>query len=130
MGIDVGFDLYPPLQASSADDLTRWDRFLSAIKLEYANDPNVKVEDSGDIVITQGEHPTLLKEGHKFRRFSSKISGSHAGEVKRYLREVYKIARTHFFNKVYWWSEYGYEDEPQPMYGWGEVYEARDMLLK
>ena len=124
MGIDAGFDLYPPLQASSPSDTTRWDHFLNAIKLKYTTDPNVKVRDSGDVVITQGEWPELLKEGHKFRRFSSKISGSHAGEVERYLSEVYKIARTYFPGKVHWWSEFGYEGEPEPKYGWAEVYDA------
>src|SRR5271155_4411192 len=95
MGIDAGFDLYPPLLASSADCLD-WDNFLSEIKSKYINDPNVKVQGNGDVAITLGEHPTLLKEGHRFRRFSSKVSGYRGGDVNRYLREVYEIAKIHF----------------------------------
>ncbi|KAF9444207.1 hypothetical protein P691DRAFT_778411 [Macrolepiota fuliginosa MF-IS2] len=126
MGIDAGFDLFPPLQTSSADDTARWDRFLDVIKSKYTNDPDVKVKDSGDVEVTQGEHPTLLKEAHKFRRFSSKVSGSHARNVERYMREVYNIARTHFPGRVHWWSEYEFEGEPEPKYSWTEVYGARD----
>ena len=59
--------------------------------------------DCGDVVITQSEWPTLYKEGHKFRHFPSKISGSHAGEVEIYLSEVYNIVQVYFSGEVHWY---------------------------
>lgn len=79
--------------------------------------------EGGDLVFTQGEHPTLLRKGYRFRRFSSKVSGRLAGEVEHYLRKVKSIAVRHFGAiRVKWWSEY-YDD--YGIYEWDEVNKAR-----
>jgi hypothetical protein len=102
---------------------------LDEVKQKYRDDDNMTIDEWGAIVFTVGEHPTLLKDGHFFRRFSAKISGSHCGNVGQYLDEVLIIAKRHFGTRVCFWSEYGYESEPEPMYGWREVYDARDLSM-
>ncbi|KAE9383538.1 hypothetical protein BT96DRAFT_1027167 [Gymnopus androsaceus JB14] len=127
MGIDAGFDFFPPIKANDPDAQSEWENFLNAVGKEYKDDPNVKTRKNGDIAFDQGEGPFLPKEGHKFRRFSSKVSGSHAGNVETYLKRVCALARAWFGDgRVYWWSEYGYEGEPSAIYGWDEVYKARN----
>jgi len=100
----------------------KWSTFLDAVKEAYKDDKNIMINQKGSIVCTQGEHPRLLKDGHRFRRFSSKISGRHCGDVERYLDEVQRIAKRHFRERVHPWNEYGYEDST--CYGWDEVYAA------
>ncbi|KAF9030955.1 hypothetical protein BDZ89DRAFT_1064279 [Hymenopellis radicata] len=124
MGIDIGFDFFPPIDANNIGDTALWDLFLKDVIDEYRRDPNVEVKENGDIQVKQSEHPILFHEGHKFRRFSSKVSGRLAGDVQSYLTRVCSIARDHFNDRVHWWSEYGYEGEPRAIYDWNEVYAA------
>ncbi|KAF9467788.1 hypothetical protein BDZ94DRAFT_1304984 [Collybia nuda] len=121
MGIDAGFDLYPPLTDSDVDKCT-WEAFLEEVKNEYQSDSAVTIDTMGRIEFTVGEHPTLSKHGHLFRRFSSKISGSHAQNVEVYLHEVGVIATRYFGYRIHHWSELsggGHE-----IYGWKEVHAA------
>ncbi|KAG6026858.1 hypothetical protein E4U41_001146, partial [Claviceps citrina] len=72
MGIDAGFDMVPRLSATGSDRL-KWKTFLVHIEDEYLDDPLVELKPNY-IVFKVGEHPVLPFEGHKFLRFSSKIS--------------------------------------------------------
>ncbi len=97
MGVDEGFDLYPPLENNDTDN-EKWDHFLSNVISYYEEkaDSNMTFNADGDIVFTQGEHPTLFRKAYRFRRFSATIYGRNAGNVSEYLREVREIARGTF----------------------------------
>jgi hypothetical protein len=56
--------------------------------------------------------------------FSSLQFQSHCGEVEVFLDEVFQIALRFFGSRVHYWSSYGFEDEPSPVYTWAEVDEA------
>ncbi|KAF8188557.1 hypothetical protein K438DRAFT_1972258 [Mycena galopus ATCC 62051] len=101
MGVDKGFDLYPPLENTDADN-QKWAAFLAEVTSYYEkrNDPNLTIDKLGDIVITQGERPRLRHKGYQFRRFSSKYTGSHAENVTAYLDTVEGIAKRHFGDRV------------------------------
>ncbi|KAJ7720855.1 hypothetical protein DFH07DRAFT_304214 [Mycena maculata] len=127
MGVDRGFDLYPPLENTDADN-EKWARFLDAVITHYEgeNDPNLTFDSSRNIVFTQGEHPALQRKGHRFRRFSSKVTGSHAGNVEEYLATVQKIAKRYFGDRVCPWNEYldTFDERSWGYYKWNEVYAA------
>lgn len=78
-----------------------------------------------EIAFTQGEHPSLALDGHRFRRFSSKISGSHSGNVTKYLNEIEIIAKRHFGERVHHWSDLDDDKWENIRYGWDEVYAAK-----
>ncbi|KAG6908135.1 hypothetical protein DXG01_005963 [Tephrocybe rancida] len=100
-----------------------WARFLKAVEEKYTGDPNFSVTKYG-LEFTQGECPRLLKTAHRFRRFSSKYTGSRAGNVWNYIKEVQEIAQSHFGEMIHPWhdrdAEHGREDSYH--YGWDEVY--------
>ena len=79
----------------------------------------------GAIVFQQGEHPRLELDGHRFRRFSAKISGSLCGNVEKYLNEIKIIAEEHFGWRVHPWNELNHLTMDNMIYGWDEVYAAR-----
>ena len=56
------------------------------------------------ILFKAGEHPSLPFEGHKFLRFSAKISGASSG-VEGYISKVTSIAKVHFGSRVQDWHE-------------------------
>lgn len=117
MGIDVGFDLYPPLKATDVD---QWSRFLQAVCTEFASDAVVVVKED-EIEFQAGEHPTLYADPTRFRRFSSKVTGG-CSSVEPYIKQVYAIAKRYFGNRIYWWADYQYN--PNEKYTWTEVYDA------
>ena len=121
MGIDIGFDLFPPLE-NNEHDQSIWASFITEIERTYAYDSLV-VPMANRIEFEVGEHPTLPYKGHQFRRFSSKVSGRSQAEP--YIRHVLTIAKSHFGNRVHFWSEYGYQGEPECIYTWLEVYAAQ-----
>jgi hypothetical protein len=90
MGIDVGFDLYPPLKHTNVD---QWSRFLQAVCTEFASDAVVVVKED-EIEFQAGEHPTTLyTDPTRFRRFSSKVSGQRRSiAFEPYIEQVYAIA--------------------------------------
>jgi hypothetical protein len=118
MGIDVGFDLYPPLKHTDVD---QWSRFLQAVCTEFASDAVVVVKDD-EIEFQAGEHPTLYADPTRFRRFSSKVTGGGSIAVEPYIKQVYAIAKRYFGNRIFWWSEYC--DMSNEKYTWSEVYDA------
>jgi hypothetical protein len=122
MGVDIGFDMVPPLEAESQP---RWEKFLDAVLKRYQDDPVIKRHEL-EIEFAVGEHPRLPLAGYAFRRFSSKVSGKLTYPADPYIREVYKIALRYFGDQVQFWSEY--EDE-FGHYGWDEVYAVRNKYI-
>lgn len=121
MGADEGFDVYPPLLNTPGDN-ELYRRFKAAVRKRFNRDPVMKIDDKGDTVFQQGEHPTLTKDGFKFRRFSAKITGSHCENVRYYLTEVRAIAVSYFGqNRVHYWNEV-FEIDTQ--YSRREVYDV------
>ena len=103
MGIDAGFDMVPRL-TKGVVDRQNWQSFIKVIKERYQNDDQVEVKPNY-IVFKAGEHLQLPLEGHKFLRFSSKISGSHAEGVKEYIDTVKLIARAGFGSRIRPWND-------------------------
>jgi hypothetical protein len=119
MGIDSGFDMVPRL-TKGAVDRHNWLSFIERIKERYEDDDQVEIKPNY-IEFNAGEHPLLPFEGHKFLRFSSKISGRGGEDTEEYIMIVARMARLSFGSRVQRWSEmsdqYGH-------YGWDEVYES------
>ena len=86
MGIDAGFDMVPRLSKGAVDQ-QNWRSFVKFIRERYQNDDLVEVKPNY-LKLKAGEHPSLPFEGHKFLRFSSKISGSHAKGVDEYIDTI------------------------------------------
>lgn len=116
MGIDAGFDLVPRL-SKGAVDRQNWQSFIKIIKERYQNDDLVEVKPNY-IVFKAGEHPRLPFEGHKFLRFSSKTSGSHAQGVQEYIDTVTRVAKACFGSRIQDWDE-GFDE--QGFYNWQDV---------
>ena len=147
MGFDCGFDIYPRLEATTANKLT-YQRFLDEIIRTY-NDvydekgrrPDGKVlempidsdSSKGCIQFMVGECPQMPSHPDRcnyFLRFSSKISGGLTTPAEPYIRNVYKIARKHFGSRVHFWHEMNETgDERQwGYYNWREVHDAEKNL--
>ncbi|KAI2623100.1 SET domain-containing protein [Hypoxylon sp. NC1633] len=120
MGLDVGFDMVPPL-SKETKDAQDWANFLHCVRGYYKDDPNV-VTESHYITFEAGEHPMLPFEGHKFLRFSSNLTGSNATGVYEYIEMVTAMAKMIFGHRVYSWSEAA---DQHGFYGWDKVYSAR-----
>lgn len=105
MGIDAGFDMVPRLSKGAADT-QNWKSFIEIIKERYATADRVEVKPNY-IEFKAGEYPWLPFEGHKFLRFSSKISGSHAKGVEDYIDTVTRAAAAIFGSRVQYWNEAG-----------------------
>ncbi len=116
MGIDAGFDMVPRLSRGAVDG-HNWQSFIKATKERYQNDDLVDIK-SNYLEFKVGEHPLLPFEGHKFLRFSSKISGSHAQGVEEYINTVSLLARLSFGSRVRCWNE-AYDQ--CGFYNWSEV---------
>ncbi|KAF4624534.1 hypothetical protein G7Y89_g13638 [Cudoniella acicularis] len=121
MGIDAGFDMYPPLSKGLVDR-QNWGRFIDFTKEHYKDDTQVEIKPNY-INIKAGEHPKLPFEGHKFLRFSSKVSGSTAADTKvdSYIDTVTRIAQTRFGSRIRCWHEGADEFGA---YNWSEVNES------
>ncbi|KAI0889042.1 SET domain-containing protein [Annulohypoxylon maeteangense] len=105
MGIDAGFDMVPRL-SNDTGDIEKWARFIDQIRDTYRGDAQVLIKPCC-ITFEAGEHPRLPFEGHKFLRFSSKVSGrtAEATGVRKYIREVTVIAKAHFGSRIRNWDE-------------------------
>jgi hypothetical protein len=121
MGIDAGFDMDPPL-SKGVVDRHNWDKFIVFIKEQYKDDIQVEIKPNY-INFKAGEHPKLPFEGHKFLRFSSKVSGSTArtSGVERYINTVTRVARVHFGSRVKYWNEGA---DKHGIYDWTKVHES------
>ena len=116
MGIDAGFDMVPRL-SKGAVDKQNWHSFIKIIKKFYENDDRVEIKPNY-LEFKAGEHPLLPFEAHKFLRFSSKISGSHAEGVKEYIDAVTRVAQVNFGSRVRRWNEGA---DIWGFYSWSEV---------
>ena len=119
MGIDAGFDMVPRL-SKEVVDRDNWQSFLKIIKERYQDDDLVEVKPNY-ILFKAGEHPLLPFEGHKFLRFSSKVSGSHAGRVEDFIETVTRAARASFGSRVRSWNE---AFEERGFYNWEDVHNS------
>ena len=121
MGIDAGFDMYPRLSKGIVDR-QNWGRYIDFIKEYYKDDTQVEIKPNY-INFKAGEHPKLPFEGHKFLRFSSKVSGSTAADtnVDSYIGTVTRIAQTFFGSRIWCWHEGA---DQFGAYNWVEVYES------
>jgi hypothetical protein len=116
MGIDAGFDMVPRL-SKGVIDKQNWQSFINIIKECYKDDDLVEVKPNY-MVFKAGEHPWLPFEGHKFLRFSSKISGSHAKGVEKYINTVTRVAEANFGSRIRYWNEAA---DDFGVYNWQEV---------
>jgi hypothetical protein len=117
MGIDAGFDMVPHL-SKGAVDRQNWQSFINVIEKRYQNDDLVEIKPNY-LKFKAGEQPLLPFEGHKFLRFSSKVSGSHAKGVKEYIDTVTRVAQAYFGSRVRCWNEAADE---WGFYNWKEVH--------
>ena len=81
--MNAGFDMVPALSDNDTDQ-QKWRNFLDAIRRHYHDDDTLAAQ-ANYIEFKAGEHSLLPFEGHKFLRFSSKVSGRHAGNVEIYI---------------------------------------------
>lgn len=116
MGIDAGFDMVPRL-SKGAVDKQNWQSFIKVVKERYQNDNLVEIKPNY-LKFKTGEHPLLPFEGHKFLRFSSKISGSHAEGVEDYIDTVTRVAQVSFGSRIRRWNEAA---DVWGFYSWPEV---------
>lgn len=117
MGIDAGFDMVPRLSRGTADtDL--WARFINAVRERYKDDAKVEMTPNY-ILFKVGEHPTLPLEGHKFLRFSSKVSGR--SNAWSYINTVTAVAKANFGFRIQYWDE---SCDQFGHYNWKEVHES------
>lgn len=95
-----------PRLSQGIQDRMKWQQFLNGVKQFYADDERVNV---GPRVIYSkaGEWPSLPLEGHKFLRFSSKITGRIAAEtgVESYIKNVMAMAIASFGGQIRLWNE-------------------------
>ena len=80
-------------------DKQNWQWFIELIKARYQHDSLVETKPNY-LEFNAGEHPRLPFEGHEFLRFSSKVSGSHAKGVEKYLDTVTEIAQANFGSRI------------------------------
>lgn len=109
-----------PRLTKGAADRQNWQKFIEIVKNRYQNDDLAEFKPNY-IEFKAGEHPVLPLEGHKFLRFSSKISGSHAEEVNDYIHTVTRIAKVHFGSRARYWNEAG---DNWGFYSWQEVLDS------
>lgn len=119
MGINAGFDMVPRL-SKGAVDKQNWQSFIKVIKEHYQNDDFVEIKPNY-IRFKTGEHPLLPFEGHKFLRFSSKISGSNAKGVEEYIDTVARVAWVSFGSRVRCWNE---TTDERGFYNWQDVHSS------
>ena len=115
MGIDAGFDMVPRL-TSGAEDQHKWKQFIDLVKLFYEDDDLV-VFKANYIEFEVGEHPILPFEGHKFLRFSSKLTRGADG----YISGVTRLAQQLFGPRIERWHE---GSDQFGHYDWAEVHKS------
>jgi hypothetical protein len=62
MGIDIGFDLYPPINQDDESSRVIREAFLMEVKCKYEDNPDF-VWKGGTLVFEVGEHPSLPVDG-------------------------------------------------------------------
>ncbi|KAL8688124.1 MAG: hypothetical protein Q9218_005886 [Villophora microphyllina] len=119
MGFDAGFDMVPSLSRGAVDN-QNWRSFIKVISERYQDDELVEIKPKY-LEFKVGEHPMLPIEGHKFLRFSSKISGQHGSRVKKYIDTVAQVAKLSFGSRIQYWNEGADVDG---FYNWREVHDS------
>lgn len=148
MGFGCGFDICPRLEVT-AENKETYQRFLDEIIDTYkdAYDPEARRDDGkvlempedtdnpdrAYIMFMVGECPHLPNSPDHcdyFLRFSSKISGRLTAPAEPYIRDVRKIAKKHFGNRVHPWHGMNETDDQRQWgcYGWEEVNGAHRKL--
>jgi hypothetical protein len=139
MGIDCGFDIYPPLERTKANQ-EQYELFLREVLDTYGprDSDDAEQGNGGSVVCVNaeseesyidfevGEHPHLPRRCEHFLRFSSKISGRSLAEP--YIRGVCKIAKRWLGHRVYFWheiNEFGPHIRHSGCYNWNEIHAAR-----
>ena len=142
MGIDCGFDIYPPLERTKANQ-EQYELFLQEVLDAYEpRDSDGADQGDGDSVVRVnaeseesyiefevGEHLHLPHRCEHFLRFSSKISGRSLAEP--YIRGVYKIAKQRLGGRAYFWhemNELGPHIGHSGCYNWSEIHAARKKI--
>lgn len=80
MSIHAGFDMVPCLGKGLVEK-HNWQTFIDFVKKHYKDDECVEVKPNY-IEFKTGEHPLLPFEGHKFLRFSCKISTNQDSPIR------------------------------------------------
>src|SRR5579859_112986 len=113
MGVDCGFDIYPPLERNPANQ-ERYELFLRDVLVAYRRDGDESDDGGGSVVRVNpesedsyiefmvGEHPCMPRWCEHFLRFSSKVSGGSVG-AETYIRGVCKIAKQCLGDRIYFW---------------------------
>ncbi|RYP47922.1 hypothetical protein DL768_006077 [Monosporascus sp. mg162] len=122
MAVDCGFDMVPPL-SGSIKDKKRWTWFTMIIKQRYGDDQRVEATKNYLWFKAGGEYAKVPFEGHKFRRFSSNLSGRNSTKaeqraVEEYMNTIYRIAHDNFGDRVRPWTG---GDDQAGLYDWPEV---------
>ncbi|KAJ4246818.1 hypothetical protein NW762_013370 [Fusarium torreyae] len=117
MGIDAGFDMVPRL-TSGVEDRQKWKGFIDCVRHVFGDDPQVK-SNANYIEFEVGEHPILPLEGHKFLRFSSKLTRG----ADEYISKVTRLAHQHFRPRIVQWHE---GSDQFGHYDWAEVHKSID----
>jgi hypothetical protein len=142
MGFDCGFDIYPPLERTKANQ-EQYELFLRKVLDTYGpRDSDGAEQGNGDSVVRVnaeseesyiefevGEYPHLPRRCDHFLRFSSKVSGTSLAEP--YIRGVYKIAKQRLGDRVYFWhemNELGPHIGHSGCYNWREIHAARKKI--
>ena len=112
MGVNAGFDMVPRLH-QGAIDRRDWESFVNAIKNRYVDDDLVDFKPNY-IEFKVGDHPLIPYEGHKFLRFSSKLSNG----ADDYIVSVFDFAKGCFGSRVRYWNENAVQ---QGFYSWEDV---------
>ncbi|RYO85430.1 hypothetical protein DL766_006515 [Monosporascus sp. MC13-8B] len=122
MAVDCGFDMVPHL-SGSIKDKKRWTWFTMIIKQRYEDDRGVEVTKNYLWFRAGGEYAKVPFDGHKFRRFSSNLSGRNSTKaeqraVEEYMKTIYRIAHDNFGDRVRHWTG---GDDQAGLYDWPEV---------
>ena len=142
MGIECGFDIYPPLERTKANQ-EQYELFLRKVLDTYGTRDGDGAEQCNDDSVVRvnaeskesyiefevGEHPHLPRQCDHFLRFSSKVSGRSLAEP--YIRGVYKIAKQRLGDRVYFWhemNELGPHIAHSGCYNWREIHAAQKKI--
>jgi hypothetical protein len=117
MGRDRGFDLYPPIDNESKEDVKKWNSFIEEVKTTFKEDKKVTLSET-HILFDEGEGPKLPFDGSRFRRFNSKID-SFFSPIAQKINKVCGIA------SMYFDSEDANPDGINTKYSWSEVNEVQ-----
>ncbi|KAH6638513.1 hypothetical protein BKA67DRAFT_528722 [Truncatella angustata] len=109
-----------PRLSRGTEDCLKWNNFIDLVKQFYDADEQVEIGTHA-IKFKAGEHPSLPVEGHKFLRFSSKVSGRIAREtgVEAFIQKVTIMAKASFGARIQFWDE---SDDQLGFYDWTSVH--------